>query len=507
MKKLIVFVMAIFLGSIMSVFTFADEISIHIMGQELKTEDSPQIIDGRTMVPVRAIFEGIGAEVTWDSNTKTIKGTRENDTVEMVINSDVININGEETTMDASPKIIYGRTYAPARYVAESFGFEVEWDSVNKIVNITSDDIPATYMDFEKEEITETATEATTEAVTEVITQEYEQYSAVYKGNDLYANKDIPAGNYVVIPDENKVAYINIYEYGDTMSYNTGDKKYTYSTGVVYSDVINLKKNQYVSISSGALVPSEIVPQRNISKNGVFRVGIDMPAGHYSFRLDETSCTGYIETKRLSDNSGLSNYKLNNENTEITLKLENGMVVKKYGVDIYDSMLRIYADYYPETTINSTTDSKYNFGDVSEAFKNKIVSELSDEINTYNAGSTSSTRYTKTYVDNKINSWKSFASNQAESKYADIAGSIYNRFYYFTYYSHPELSKFSTVTVYNNIYSGSEYKKNFEYDRNEYLKFAMELSNAQSFDNCETIYYNVYCMYHLVPKGQGWGRN
>lgn len=81
------------------------------------------------MVPVRVIFEGIGASVEWEENTKTITGKLNNDTVVMQINSKTVSINSNDSDMDASPLIINGRTYAPARYVAESFGYSVGWDS------------------------------------------------------------------------------------------------------------------------------------------------------------------------------------------------------------------------------------------------------------------------------------------------------------------------------------------------------------------------------------------
>lgn len=62
----------------------AEEISLEINGEAVETEVPPQIIDGRTMVPVRAIFELVGAEVSWDGDTKTVTGTKDGTTVIMI---------------------------------------------------------------------------------------------------------------------------------------------------------------------------------------------------------------------------------------------------------------------------------------------------------------------------------------------------------------------------------------------------------------------------------------
>lgn len=144
-----------------------ESISLKIDDTELECEVPPQIIDGRTMVPVRAIFEAVGAEVSWDSNTKTVTGIKGDTTVEMTVDSRTEFINDEAVEMDAAPIVTEGRTLAPARYVAEAFGCSVEWDAENKAVNIDvkNSDVPETD--------TETTTEVTTETVTEAVDNEY----------------------------------------------------------------------------------------------------------------------------------------------------------------------------------------------------------------------------------------------------------------------------------------------------------------------------------------------
>lgn len=143
----------------------ANDIKLNVMGIDVTALAKPQIIEGRTMVPVRAIYEGVGAAVEWDSATKTITGTKDNRTVIMQIGSNDITINGITTQMDAQPLIIDGSTFAPARYVAESFGYEVLWDADNRTVNIISDE-PDTKLTTNEISTEETTIETTTEETT-----------------------------------------------------------------------------------------------------------------------------------------------------------------------------------------------------------------------------------------------------------------------------------------------------------------------------------------------------
>ncbi len=78
------------------------------------------------MVPIRAIFEAMGATVDWDDATQTAICTKDSTVVKMTLNSTTEYINDVPVTMDVTPVIISGRTLAPARYVAEAFGYNVK---------------------------------------------------------------------------------------------------------------------------------------------------------------------------------------------------------------------------------------------------------------------------------------------------------------------------------------------------------------------------------------------
>lgn len=114
-----------------------DAIPVILNGVELLCDQPPVIVDGRTLVPLRAIFEGLGASVDWDSATRTVTSTLDGTTVVMTVDSAVMFKNGEAVTLDVPAKIVNGRTMVPVRAVGEAFGADVRWDGASRTVYVT----------------------------------------------------------------------------------------------------------------------------------------------------------------------------------------------------------------------------------------------------------------------------------------------------------------------------------------------------------------------------------
>jgi len=112
----------------------------YVVGDRSNTMDAaPFVSHGRTLVPIRYLAGALGAHTTWDDATRTVIITRGPALhLEMVVGSRTINVNGRLSQMDVSPAIVDGRTYLPARYVAEPLGYTVEWDAGTQTVNIGS---------------------------------------------------------------------------------------------------------------------------------------------------------------------------------------------------------------------------------------------------------------------------------------------------------------------------------------------------------------------------------
>lgn len=103
-------------------------IKVVINGQIVNFDVPPQVINGRTLVPFRKIFETLGATVEWDPATKTVSGTRKDTKVVLKIDSTDASVNGESKKLDVAPTIRDGRTLVPARFISESLGATVDWN-------------------------------------------------------------------------------------------------------------------------------------------------------------------------------------------------------------------------------------------------------------------------------------------------------------------------------------------------------------------------------------------
>ena len=115
----------------------SDEIKVTVDGTKLTFDQPPVIVDGRTLVPLRAIFEALGATVDWDAASRTATATRKNDVISIAIGSKQLYKNGTASTLDVPAQIINDRTMVPARAVAEAFDARVDWDAITRTVIIT----------------------------------------------------------------------------------------------------------------------------------------------------------------------------------------------------------------------------------------------------------------------------------------------------------------------------------------------------------------------------------
>lgn len=105
------------------------DISVKVSGEQIAFDQKPVLYNDRTMVPLRAIFEKLGATVTWDGETKTAIGQRGATTVKITVGSNAMYVNDARIELDVSAIVLSDRTLVPARAVAEGFGCTVGWDA------------------------------------------------------------------------------------------------------------------------------------------------------------------------------------------------------------------------------------------------------------------------------------------------------------------------------------------------------------------------------------------
>ncbi len=111
-------------------------IKVEINHTPLVFDVAPITQNSRTLVPLRGIFEALGAEVTWDDKTKTATAEKGSMTMTLTVGSSTASINGLKTQLE-TPAINYnGRILVPTRFIAESFGASVDWDPQTRTVII-----------------------------------------------------------------------------------------------------------------------------------------------------------------------------------------------------------------------------------------------------------------------------------------------------------------------------------------------------------------------------------
>ena len=134
MKKLILTGIAMLMFAVPTMAR--DSITVYSNGNEVA--DKGVIIEGRTMVPVRGVFEYMGYDVSWDSNTKTatLTNTKKNSTITLTNGESTFKVNDKVVTPDVPQQIVNGRFMLPLRAVGEAVDAKIGWLNDSKIATI-----------------------------------------------------------------------------------------------------------------------------------------------------------------------------------------------------------------------------------------------------------------------------------------------------------------------------------------------------------------------------------
>lgn len=114
------------------------KITVFCNGSEILFDQSPVLENDRVLVPMRAIFEALGAEVTWEEATRTATASLGELQISVQIDNPQMTKNNEPVELDAPPRLIGERTLVPVRAVSEGLGAEVSWNAELRQVNITT---------------------------------------------------------------------------------------------------------------------------------------------------------------------------------------------------------------------------------------------------------------------------------------------------------------------------------------------------------------------------------
>lgn len=119
---------------------FQDNISVIVNNEKINFDQSPIIIDNRTLVPLRSIFEALGATVYWDNDTQTVTAIKDDATIKLTIGVYEFYKNGAAVSIDVPGMIVNNRTLVPVRAISEAFDCDVEWNGETRTVIIESNE-------------------------------------------------------------------------------------------------------------------------------------------------------------------------------------------------------------------------------------------------------------------------------------------------------------------------------------------------------------------------------
>ncbi|MGM9550884.1 MAG: carbohydrate-binding domain-containing protein [Clostridia bacterium] len=142
MKRIIstIGVIAVVSASIVIPHVSAKEVTVKLDGEVVECPTPARVENGSTMIPMRAIFEAFGMDVVWNDTEKTVTATKDNDTVQLTIGKNVIEVNGEEIEIPVAPYIDGGYTLVPVRAVSEGLNAKVSWNGYTDEVSIVTED-------------------------------------------------------------------------------------------------------------------------------------------------------------------------------------------------------------------------------------------------------------------------------------------------------------------------------------------------------------------------------
>jgi len=154
----LVLVFILGLGLFSPTIAYADEIGVTINGTTVVFDgQGPTIVDGRTLVPVRGVFEQLGFEVNWDQGRQVATLTSDDYIVEIFVGRLFFRLyevgaplesDGQTWQLDVPAQIINGRTLLPIRAVLEAVGYYVGWHADARTVIVTSEPIDPEDLEF-----------------------------------------------------------------------------------------------------------------------------------------------------------------------------------------------------------------------------------------------------------------------------------------------------------------------------------------------------------------------
>ncbi len=301
----------------------ADEITVMVDGEKVNFDQKPIIENGRTLVPVRAIFEKLGAEVSYDDKNKEVYAELGTRFVSLVIGSNEMKTNDSTMHLDVPAKIMNGRTLVPIRAISEGFGAKVSWDDATKTVYVESKQgdiyIKHKFLNYNSY---------------------YTDSSIVLKGICFYPEIKLEQENTKELNDTFKTGAMNYIrylgdvpnriateEYEKSLAENTKDSyvpieyKRTFDVSYSRGNIASFEfytmsgyNGDYITTSKDAIT-YDVVQKKSLKITDVLNLSekdvLDMKIDRFLALLNESGRTGFSDQKNVLDNAEVAGFYLN----------------------------------------------------------------------------------------------------------------------------------------------------------------------------------------------------
>ncbi len=123
--------------AMVSAIACAQSGQVTVDGNPINFADTqPQMVGGRLLVPMRGVFEAIGATVIWDADSQTVTASTDSRRVSLRIGDKEANVDGKIVEMDQPAEIVGDSTLVPLRFLSQSLGASVDWEPKENLVAV-----------------------------------------------------------------------------------------------------------------------------------------------------------------------------------------------------------------------------------------------------------------------------------------------------------------------------------------------------------------------------------
>lgn len=168
-------------------------ITVLVNNKEVHFDQKPIIAEDRTLVPLRAIMEALGADVSWNGETKTAISKKGDITVKLSIGSNTMYVNDNAVKIDAPARIVNDFTLVPVRAISEAYNTIVDWDNDTKTVSIKTAENADGFGKYEDNVFSEEQSKMNIEQAKQLLSEGFDEvyrpdlvFNIISEDNDYY---------------------------------------------------------------------------------------------------------------------------------------------------------------------------------------------------------------------------------------------------------------------------------------------------------------------------------